>query len=141
MTKRIDELEEAIDDACDNLRDMPVRCGRCSRYNCRDSVDGSTRLRSAMTVLGDRYDSRALRLDHDTLSTILHPRFPRFGIAPSDGDADVISEVINLGLSGGHEAAAIVWHLAQGRTDQDALADEADWRWDELQQLARELAS
>jgi hypothetical protein len=141
MTKPIDELEDAIDEAIDDLADVPVWCGRCSRYGCRDHVDKSQRLRAAWTVLGDRYDGRTLRLDSKTISTILHPRFPRFGITACDSDADVISEVINLGLSCGTEAAAIVWHMAQGRPDQDDLAQEADDRWGELQQLARELAS
>ena len=71
----------------------------------------------------------ALPLDHETMSAIMDPCFPRFGISPCASDADVIPEVLSLGLSSAMDAAAIVWHLAQGRPDQQALADRAHDLW------------
>jgi hypothetical protein len=145
MTDLIDTLEDAIDEACDALRMVPQSCGSCGRYDCRDPKDAPElksllKAAEAAGVIGDRWDRRSLRLDPVTASALLHPRFPRFGIEPCEADADVIPEVINLGLSHPAEAAAIVWHLAQGRADQQALSDEAYDRFEELQELAAELA-
>lgn len=141
MTVAIDMLEEAAHEASEALRDQPQRCGCCSWMSCREPKDSPARapLVEAIKQFGDSWDRRALRLDPVTASVILHPRFPRFGVTPCEADADVIPEVLQLPLSSGYEAAAIVWHMAQGRSDADALAAEAEARWDELQDLAAEL--